>query len=218
MSARFAFGAIGALAGLAVLDSRRGSRSQRPWSAVADLSGYPDYAAVPKGLPVLRLPDGQVLTARSLLDTVDGERSSELAWLLFQYGDGKRAQQRLEKLARWLDELQAPLTLWRGLYLRVGDVVRLGGGAEGNQHWTPNRDIALAFAWGSDWGPRMPQRITPGMRPVLLRAVLADLSGVDWVTTAHWYLGVVEDPEQEVYLKPWAAVDLVQRAKVIEDP
>jgi hypothetical protein len=194
----------------------RGSSARRPWSVMADLSVYADYDALPGDLSVLRLPDGQVLSSSALLDVVDGEADSELGWMLFQYGDGARAQERLEKLARWLDGLGDPLVLWRGLHLRVGEPVRRDGG---NRHWTPAREIALAFAWGTDWGPTMPQQSTPGMRPVLLRAVLRDpAQGVDWVTTAHWFLGAIEDPELEIYLKPQAARELTRSAQVIEDP
>lgn len=158
MSARLTLGVAAALASLGAV-SRRGSRSDRPGSVLADVSGYPDCDSVPPSLPLLRFPDGQVLTSSSLLDRADGEADSELGWMLFHYGNGQRAQARLDKLGRWLDGLRAPLTLWRGLNVPLGEGVRRGWGAEGNQHWTPDRNIALAFAYGSDWGPWMPEEL-----------------------------------------------------------
>jgi hypothetical protein len=159
-----------------------------------------------------------VLTSSSLLDRADGEADSELGWMLFHYGNGQRAQARLDKLGRWLDGLRAPLTLWRGLNVPLGEGVRRGWGAEGNQHWTPDRNIALAFAYGSDWGPWMPEELPPGTRPVLLRAVLQDTGGIDLWTTVYWYLGSIDDPEREVYVRPGAAAELMRSAQVIEDP
>jgi hypothetical protein len=182
---------------------------------LADLRGYPDFDALPRGLPLFRLPTGHTITAEMPLDMVDFEESSEPGWLLFLNHGGDEAQRRLDLLGAWLDSMTLPITVWRGFNMKVGATLRRTGHEAGDRHWSTNREVAIDFAHGSDSGGWRPP-LEPGMEAVLVRSQVRSLSEVDWITSAYWFLASVDGNERELYVTPEAAVRLMRDAEIVE--
>jgi hypothetical protein len=210
----WALGAAAAAAGLAAL-GRRGSR--RASSVLADVSGYPNFDAVPPELPVIRLPNGHVITAEMPLDIYDFEEVSEPRWLLFANHGGAEAQRRLLLAGAWLDAMQLPIEVWRGFNVPVGTQIRRTGHDAGDLHWSTRRDVAIDFAHGSDSGGWRPP-LEPGMEAVLLRSYIQELSEVDWITSLYWFLASVDGNESELYVTPAAAQRLMREAVIVTAP
>jgi len=186
---------------------RRGSRQ-----ALADLSGYDSSSDLPPDLPLLRLPDGTVLTGSSLLDVWDESIDSEFSWLLFldekgRKAEGATAQRNLERVAAWLETVRPPVTVWRGLLVAQKEPVRF---QRENLHWTPIREIALDFAYGSDHGGYRPETVPAKHRPVLLRSEVRNVDEVDWITSVYWFLGG-GGTEKELYLTAKGARTVSER-------
>lgn len=161
MSARLAIGAVGALAGLAALGSRRGSRQRRVgWSIdhVADLSAYASWRQI--------VDEGVVLVA-GYASYAGGIREFEIAaddWGLEQFREFAstwiwdeihaggteasylaRLQGQLEDFRAWLEALRYPLTVYRGIRLGAHDDLQLGVDDDAevyHDHWSTSLPVA----------------------------------------------------------------------------
>jgi hypothetical protein len=168
MSARLAIGAVGALAGLAALGSRRGSRQRRVgWSIdhVADLSAYASWRQI--------VDEGVVLVA-GYASYAGGIREFEIAaddWGLEQFREFAstwiwdeihaggteasylaRLQGQLEDFRAWLEALRYPLTVYRGIRLGAHDDLQLGVDDDAevyHDHWSTSLPVARGFASGA---------------------------------------------------------------------
>lgn len=201
MSTRLALGVTAALAGLAVTSRQRdrGSRShddltwvgdvwlltrEALWEALRDLEASPDQLHLGRievmghayGDDALLLTDVNI----GAVDWSGGPDSGKLSPRLVDglYGGLQQAQE-------FFGQMRFPLTVYRGLRVKEGERVQTEGADGAGPHWSPRRQVAVAFADGR----HIESTRYPGKREaVLLSGQVEEPSDISWRETISHFL------------------------------
>jgi hypothetical protein len=196
MSARYALGAVAALAGLAAL-GRRGGANHASFTGHLQVEVHPipnwmtvrDLMNVRDPIVMIRSPDGQEATINGW-DLSSHHETFVKEWERDGRGNilkGEALRARLQRFADWVQYHPWPMPLWRGLRLLaaspppgpVDSAENLG------THWTTHPGIAWRFAAGVHSAASRRGNFHPSIHGRIYRALLTNLDDVDWRQTMY---------------------------------